>query len=87
VGYDVSEQFFVAVEAEKATGTPLGINAGLQYRAAEKLVTRAGVRSATSLYYLGFGVQRKQFRFDVTVSVHPYLGMSPGLLLLYSATK
>ncbi len=87
LGYDVSEQFFIAAEAEKASGSSMGINAGLQYRAAEKLITRAGIRSGTSAYYFGFGVQLEQLRFDVTASVHPYLGLSPGLLMVYSAAK
>ncbi len=87
VGYDVSDQFYVAAEAEKASGSALGINAGLQYQAAAKLVARAGLRSATSVYYFGFGVQLKQLRFDVTAAVHPYLGLSPGLLMLYSSGK
>jgi hypothetical protein len=87
LGYDVSKQVFVAVEAEKAERYPVSINAGVHYAVAEKLVARAGIRSATSVYYLGIGLQLKQFRFDVTTSVHPYLGLTPGLLLLYSLSQ
>lgn len=84
IGYDVSKQVFIGLEAEKTDGLPFGINAGLQYAVAANLIARAGVRSATSVYYLGFGVQLKHFRLDATASIHPYLGTTPGLLLLYS---
>lgn len=84
LGYDVSHQLFVMAEAEKASDRFLGINAGLQYRPAEKLEARVGIQSASSAIYVGFGIQLKQLRCQVTASVHPYLGLSPGLLLLYS---
>ncbi|NTS43075.1 hypothetical protein HRG84_19475 [Flavisolibacter sp. BT320] len=87
LGYDVSPQVFLAAEAEKTEDVPVSINAGIHYVLAEKLVARAGVRSATGLYYLGFGFQMNRFRVDVTVSVHPYLGTTPGLLLLYAEKK
>lgn len=84
LGYEVSPQVFLSAEAEKAEDKPVSINAGIQYVLAERLVTRAGIHSATTMYYLGFGVKLKGFRFDVTASVHPYLGLTPGLLLLYA---
>ena len=87
LGYDVSPQVFIGVEAEKTADQPVSINAGLHYVVAEKLIARTGVRSATGLYYLGLGFQLKTFRIDATVSVHPYLGTTPGLLLLYAAKK
>ncbi|HEV7333198.1 MAG TPA: hypothetical protein VGN63_19340 [Flavisolibacter sp.] len=87
LGYDVSPQVFIGAEAEKAEDQSVSINAGLHYAVTEKLIARAGVRSATELYYLGLGFQLKAFRIDATVSVHPYLGTTPGLLLLYSAKK
>jgi hypothetical protein len=87
LGYEASPHFFVSAEAEKTENEPLSINAAMQYTMAEKVVARAGIRSATAVYYLGFGVQRKGFRFDVTASMHPYLGLTPGLSLLYVAGK
>lgn len=87
LGYEASSQFFMSAEAEKAENEPISINAGLQYVMAEKVVARAGIRSATAVYYLGFGVNHKNLRFDVTASLHPYLGITPGFLLLYMAGK
>lgn len=87
IGYDASPQVFVALEAEKMEDQPVGVNAGVQYKPAEMLMARAGIHSATSVYYLGLGVQLKSFRVDVTASVHPYLGLTPGMLLLYSSRQ
>jgi len=84
LGYDASPQFFVSVEMEKVEDNPIGINAGIHYQMAEKLLARVGMQSATSVYYFGLGVQLKSFRIDVTASLHPYLGLTPGLLLLYA---
>lgn len=87
LGYDVSQQVYLGAEAEKVEDQPLGVNAGIHYQIAAKLITRIGVHSATSSYYFGFGVQLKSLRLDATVSVHPYLGTTPGLLLLYSSKE
>ena len=87
IGYDVSPQFFVGAEAQKTEDQPLTVNAGFHYAFADKLIARGGISSATSVYYLGFGVQLKSFRLDATSSFHPYLGVTPGLLLMYSPQK
>lgn len=87
LGYDVSPQVYIGAEAEKVEDQPIGVNAGLHYQVAEKLIARIGVRSATQVYYFGFGVQLKDLRLDATASIHPYLGMTPGLMLLYSPKK
>ncbi|MDQ3276761.1 MAG: hypothetical protein M3Q06_00435 [Bacteroidota bacterium] len=87
LGYDVSKQVFIGLEVEKQEDKPVSVNAGLHYAVAEKLVARTGVHSAAQLYYLGVGVVLKHFRVDVTASVHPYLGTTPGMLLLYSAKE
>lgn len=85
IGYDASPQLFIGAEAQKVEDQPLTINAGIQYLFAEKLLARGGFASGTSTYLLGFGFKRKTLRLDVTASFHPYLGVTPGLLLLYSA--
>lgn len=85
IGYDASPQLFIGAEALKAEDHPVSINAGLQYLFAEKLVARAGIRSAASVYYIGFGVKMQRLRIDATASFHPYLGVTPGLLFLYAS--
>lgn len=84
LGYDVSPQLFFGAEAVKTEDAPLNVNAGLQYVFANKLMARGGISSATMACYLGFGVQLKSMRLDATASFHPYLGVTPGLLLIYT---
>ena len=55
LGYDVSENFFIGTEIEKVEDQPVNVNVGLQYSFDKKLFARAGVASATSVFYLGAG--------------------------------
>ncbi len=87
IGYDASERFFVGAEIEKVEDQPVNVHAGMQYIFDEKLLARIGVSTATSSYYLGVGFRLSDFRIDATASVHPSLGVTPGLLLIYSAKK
>ena len=87
MGYDVSPQLFLGTEVVKSEDEPVTVNAGLQYLFADKLLARGGISSATAAYYLGFGVQLKNIRIDATASFHSYLGVTPGLLLLYTPGK
>lgn len=87
IGYDASPQFFIGGEIQKTVDEPLNVNAGFHYQFAKQLTARAGISSATSVYYIGFGVQLKSLRLDATSSFHPYLGVTPGLLLIYSPQK
>jgi len=87
LGYDVSPQLFIGTEAVKTEDQPLSINAGFHYAFADKLSARGGISSATSVYYLGFGVYIKNIRIDATASFHPYLGTTPGLLFIYAPRK
>lgn len=87
LGYDVSPQLYIGTEIVKTEDQALSINGGIHYAFADKLIARGGISSATSDFYLGFGVLVKSFRIDVTASFHPYLGTTPGLLFLYSPTK
>jgi len=87
LGYDASEKFFIGAEIEKIEDQPVGVNAGLQYSFDERIFARAGVSSATSVFYLGAGFSLGGFRIDVTASLHQSLGVTPGLLLIYSGAE
>ena len=87
IGYDVSEQLFLAGEVEKKRAEPLAVNAGLQYRFHQQLWARIGFRSATGVYYLGVGAGLKNIKVDVVASVHPQLGITPGLQLIFNGKE
>ncbi len=87
LGYEVSNKFFISGEIQKEEDQNLNVNAGIQYSFDEKLFARTGFSSAISTYFIGVGVMLKSFRLDATASVHPQLGVTPGLLLLFKGTK
>ncbi len=84
VGFEASKKFFMSVEVEKEEDKPVNVNAGLQYKFIPQLLARAGVSAATSTMYFGIGFGWKAMRFDATASYHPQLGVTPGILLLFS---
>lgn len=83
-GYDASEDFFISAEIEKTENFPLNVNATIQYKFTDRLLARGGVGSATSMYFLGLGFTWQNFRVDAMASIHPQLGITPGLLLIYT---
>ena len=86
-GYDASDKFFIGTEIEKVEDQSINVNAGMQYAFAEKLFARAGISSATSSFYFGVGFMLNGFRIDATASLHQYLGITPGLMLVYNSSK
>ena len=86
-GWDASEKLFIGVEVQKEENQPVNVNAGIQYAFDKMLFARAGVTSASSIFYFGAGVLLKDFRLDATASFHPHLGITPGLMLIYNRRK
>ena len=84
IGYDASEKFFISIEIEKEEDKPVNVNTGLQYKFLPQLLARIGISTATSSIYFGIGFGLRSMRFDVTASYHPQLGITPGLLLVFS---
>lgn len=81
LGYDASEQFFIACEMSKEAGVPVNVQAGFQYQFADQFFARAGFLGETSAIYAGAGVCWKNMRLDIAGSYHPQLGISPGIAL------
>jgi len=86
-GYDASDRFFMSAEAVKEESYPVSINTGVQYQFEKQFFTRVGISSATSSFYAGVGVAWSNLRLDISCSVHPQLGISPGLLLIANIGK
>jgi hypothetical protein len=87
IGYEPSEKFFVAASLQKEEGEGVDFNAGIIYKFDKKLLARTGFAAANSTYYLGLGFQLASMRLDATASIHPHLGISPGLQLLFQRKK
>jgi len=82
-GFEGSKKFFAGFEFEKEEDRPLNLNAGIQYKFLPFLQASLGLASATATGWTAIGLNWKNWRFDFISSYHPYLGISPGLLLLY----
>lgn len=87
LGYDLSQNFYLGTEVEKEENLPLQLKTGVQYRFDKRLLARAGITTGTRLYYFGIGVFISSFRIDATASVHPQLGLTPGILLIFNPIK
>lgn len=82
-GYEASEQFALTAEVQKVEDEKINIRANISYQFDKKLVARAGLNSNNAVYSLGLGVQLSAIRLEPTVSLHPHLGLTPGLSLLF----
>jgi hypothetical protein len=85
LGYDASDKFFIGAEIEKVEDQAVNVNTGLQYSFDKKLFVRVGMSSLTSSFYLGVGFLWNGLRIDAAASLHPYLGITPGILLVYNS--
>jgi len=87
IGYDASEKFFISAEIEKEEDQPVNVITGFEYKFISQLFTRAGISSATSSAWFGLGLLIRSIRLDITCNYHPQLGITPGLLLLFTSSK
>ncbi len=85
MGYEASDKFFISAEIEKEENQPVNINAGMQYKFLPQLMARAGIATVSSNAYFGVGFFLKTFRIDITAAYHPQLGITPGLMFIYSS--
>ena len=84
LGYDVSDNFYLASEIIKEQNLPLNITSSFQYQFQKQFFVRAGFRSDNNTGFAGVGFLYKKLRIDFASSFHPQLGISPGLLLIYN---
>ena len=84
MGYDASDLFFVSAEVEKEEAQPININIGLQYKFLPRFLSTVGIGTSTSTAFIGFGLEWNNLRCHITTSYHPQLGITPGLLLMYT---
>lgn len=82
VGYEVSDDFLISAEIEKQEDLPANVNAGVQYNFAQQFFARMGIASKNESPYAGAGISWNNLRLDMTVSYHPQLGFTPGLMLI-----
>jgi hypothetical protein len=82
--YQPSPQFGITAELVKTDKMPVAVQTGFEYRFAEKLWAKAGINSGTAAFFIAGGFGLKHFSIEAVGSVHPQLGFSPGLLLVFN---
>lgn len=84
IGWQISKNFFVTVEAEKNTViNPIIARGGLEYGFNEKFFIRAGFSTMQEIFSMGFGINIKFLRFDISAVMHQSLGFSPQSSLIF----
>ena len=79
VGYETSPVAFVMAEIVKEENLPVDARIGIRYQVHPSLLVKAGIATATSSFWSGVGIMRRQIQIDIAVCYHPLLGVSPGL--------
>lgn len=87
LGYDASDQFFIAAEIIKEEDKPVNVISGLEYHLAKRFFIKAGFLAETATVYAGAGIAWKNLRLDISAAYHPKLGFSPGILLFVHFKK
>lgn len=85
VSYHPSEQVAITTELIKTTRLPLAVQSGLQYSFLPTLWAKAGINSGAASFFIDAGVQLTYFSVELIGSVHPQLGLSPALMLIYNS--
>jgi len=86
LGYDASKQFFLGLLISKTEDRAVQVQAGFEYMPKPQLSVHAGIDAATTLFYFGVGIVLQQFRLELSAALHPQLGPTPGMALLYPST-
>lgn len=87
LGYDCSEEVFISAVFEKREGVPPEVQAALSYRFSDKISSRIGLQTGTGQYFFGGGFRTGQLQLHVFGSMHPRLGFTPGLQVLFSVKE
>jgi hypothetical protein len=87
LGYDLSENFYSALQFEKVPGHSNDIHFLVIYKARENLQIKGGLAIADPVYFGGFSFITNKIAFDIMSSYHPYLGLTPGLSIQFNLNK
>ncbi len=87
LAYEASEKFYCSAEIIKEEDQPVNVQASMQYKFMPQLMGRIGFASATSSGWAGVGISLKSLRLDLVTQYHPQLGVTPGLMILFTFSK
>lgn len=88
LGWQVSKDFLVTIDAEKSTNyAPVILRAGVEYGIREKFFMRCGFTTYQEIFTMGFGIELKSFRFNLSAVMHQSLGFSLQSGLIFQIGK
>jgi hypothetical protein len=79
-----SDNFSMAVEAEKDIVNPIRFRVGGEYQVVRPVCFRIGISTDPICFSFGLGFDYRKFRFDISTGYHQALGFSPSGSLIYS---
>ena len=87
IGYAPSGKIFLVTDLQKIEDQPVNIHTGVHYCIVPRVSVSMGITSAASSFYLAIGYRFNNMIIMGSAGLHPYLGLSPGLLLAYNGGK
>lgn len=85
--YQASDKVLIVADIQKQVNFPLSVRGGLEYAVLDFLRVRAGASSQPVTLSAGIGLDYKGLQFDLSNSLHEYLGYTPSLSLSYTFHK
>ncbi len=87
LGYTLSDRFVVAATASKIPDRAASLQLAADYRFADRLSASLGYLSGNASWFFGTAIGFTGFQLEATAQVHPYLGISPVLSILFQEKK
>lgn len=83
-GWHIQENFVATAEVEKNSQfDPVLLRGGLEYVLDEKFFLRAGFSTTQEIFSMGFGLNIKKIRFDISAVMNQSLGFSEQVSLIF----
>ncbi len=83
LSYIYSEKLLVSIETEKDINFSPVFKGGIEYKIIKEIYVRTGISTNPVLNTFGFGVKIKSLKIDFASSLHPVLGYSPQISMMY----
>lgn len=77
LGYEASEKLLINTELVKEEMQPVSVHAALHYAFEKAFYMRCGIASGYERSFAAIGLNRKDFRLDMSLSWHRLLGLTP----------
>lgn len=87
LGYTLSDRFVVAAIASKIPERAASLQLAADYQFADRLSASLGYLSGNASWFFGTAMGFTGFQLEASAQVHPYLGISPVLSILFQEKK